>query len=365
MSCNKCNDNKLQRPDKSVDLGCGLEPISILTNEQALISPSTTSNVVSPTEAVRNISNVVKDISRRFGKVQPGIFFPDQAAEELNVGVGFAFDELEENLEKVSKEITKRKQELDSKVRDKSKVANNTPFTSGSKGSNIRLPGIPEPERDGDQCGPLFDLNQPPFGVDWVNPIAASGLVTDPFCRINIGCSFCDFPGDLNIPPFPGIPVCGFTPPTSEICGFDFIDPLATARQLLGSFSMFFTQLGAFSYGFFDLAGLVQGFLGNCIMRILNCLGKVIGDIDVTTGLEIHMARIKEQITVATATVTSGIAKIITMISAIQAVITGAISEIFKFIEDVLSLCDPCKLVSAIANPATLPEFPTFGGLLD
>ena len=128
---------------------------------------------------------------------------------------------------------------------------------------------------------------------------------------------------------------------------------------------MFFTQMGAFAYGFFDLGGLVQGFLGNCIMRILNCLGKVVGDIDLTTGLEIHMARVRQQIVTATATITSGIAKIISMIAAIQAVITAAISEIFKFIQDVLSLCDPCKLVSAIANPATLPEFPTFGGLLD
>ena len=128
---------------------------------------------------------------------------------------------------------------------------------------------------------------------------------------------------------------------------------------------MFFTQLGAFAYGFFDLGGLVQGFLGNCIMRILNCLGKVVGDIDLTTGLEIHMAKAREQIVTATATVTSGIAKVITMIAAIQAVITAAISEIFKFVEDVLSLCDPCKIVAAIANPATLPEFPTFGGLLD
>ena len=353
MSCNKCNSDKLVRPDKSIDLGCGVEPISTISDEQALVGPSTTTTIVSPTDAVRNISNVVKDVSRRFGKVQPGIFFPEEAANELNVGIGFAFDELEENLVKVSNEITRRKEELDSKVREKAQVPSGT-----------RLPGQPEPERDGDQCGPLLDII-PPFGVDWVNPLAASGLVTDPFCRINIGCSFCDFPGDINIPPFPGIPVCGFTPPKAEICGFDFIDPLATARQLLGAFSMFFTQLGAFAYGFFDLGGLVQGFLGNCIMRILNCLSKVVGDIDVTTGLEIHMARAREQITTATATITSGIAKVISMISAIQAVITGALSEIFKFIQDVLSLCDPCKLVAAIANPATLPEFPTFGGLLD
>jgi len=362
MSCNKCNSDKLIVPDKSIDLGCGVGEISTLTDEQALVSPSTT-NVVSASDAVRNISNAVKDVSRRFGKVQPGIFFPESAADKLNVDIGFAFDELEENLIKVSKEITKRKQDLDSRVREKSKVPGNKPFEG--KGDNIRLPGVPEPERNGDQCGPLFDLNVPPFGVDWVNPIAASGLVTDPFCRINIGCSFCDFPGDLNIPPFPGIPVCGFTPPKAEICGFDFIDPLATARQLLGAFSMFFTQLGAFAYGFFDLGGLVQGFLGNCIMRILNCLGKVVGDIDLTTGLEIHMAKAREQIVTATAIVTSGIAKVVAMIAAIQAVISAAISEIFKFIQDVLSLCDPCKLVSAIANPATLPEFPTFGGLLD
>tara|TARA_R110001592_G_scaffold263589_2_gene528895 strand:+ start:6012 stop:7076 length:1065 start_codon:yes stop_codon:yes gene_type:complete len=353
MSCNKCNSDKLVVPDKSLDLGCGVEPISTLSVEQSLVTPSTVTTI-SPTDAVRNISNVVKDVSRRFGKVQPGIFFPEESANELNVNIGFAFDELEENLVKVSNEITKRKEDLDGRVRDKAKVP-----------SDIRVPGVIEPERDGDQCGPLFDLNVPPFGVDWVNPLAASGLVTDPFCRINIGCSFCDFPGDLNIPPFPGIPVCGFTPPKSEICGFDFIDPLATARQLLGAFSMFFTQLGAFAYGFFDLGGLVQGFLGNCIMRILNCLGKVVGDIDLTTGLEIHMAKAREQIVSATAIVTSGIAKIISMIAAIQAVITSAISEIFKFVQDVLSLCDPCKLVSAIANPATLPEFPTFGGLLD
>lgn len=359
MSCNKCNDDKLKRDDKSLDLGCGVESISTLTDEQSLIGPTTTANVVSPTAAVRNISNLVKDVSRRFGKVTPGIFFPEDSAKELNVGIGFAFDELEENLVQVSKEIAKRKEDLDARVREKANIPAN------SKGNNIRLPGVPEPERDGDQCGPLFDLNVPPFGVDWVNPLAASGLVTDPFCRINIGCSFCDFPGDLNIPPFPGIPVCGFTPPKSEICGFDFIDPLATARELLGAFSMFFTQMGAFAYGFFDLGGLVQGFLGNCIMRILNCLGKVVGDIDLTTGLEIHMARVRQQIVTATATITSGIAKIISMIAAIQAVITAAISEIFKFIQDVLSLCDPCKLVSAIANPATLPEFPTFGGLLD
>jgi len=357
MSCNKCNDDNLKRDDRSLDLGCGVEPISPLTDEQSLIGATTTSNVVSPTAAVRNISNLVKDVSRRFGKVTPGIFFPEAAANELNVGVGFAFDELEENLVQVSKEIAKRKEDLDSRVREKANIP--------GKGNNIRLPGVPEPERDGEQCGPLFDLNVPPFGVDWVNPLAASGLVTDPFCRINIGCSFCDFPGDLNIPPFPGIPVCGFTPPKAEICGFDFIDPLATARELLGAFSMFFTQMGAFAYGFFDLGGLVQGFLGNCIMRILNCLGKVIGDIDLTTGLEIHMARVRQQIVTATATITSGIAKIISMIAAIQAVITAAISEIFKFVQDVLSLCDPCKLVSAIANPATLPEFPTFGGLLD
>ena len=363
MSCNKCNSEKLERPDKSIDLGCGVDDISILTDEQALVGPATTTTIVSPTDAVRNISNVVKDVSKRFGKVQPGIFFPKEAADELNVDIGFAFDELEENLVKVSNEISRRKEELDKKVRDKSKVLGNKPFKG--KGDNIRIPGVPEPERDGDQCGPLFDLDVPPFGVDWVNPLAASGLVTDPFCRINIGCSFCDFPGDLNIPPFPGIPVCGFTAPKAEICGFDFIDPLATARQLLGAFSMFFTQLGAFAYGFFDLGGLIQGFLGNCIMRILNCLGKVVGDLDLTTGLEIHMAKAREQIVTATATVTSGIAKVIAMIAAIQAVITAAISEIFKFIEDILALCDPCKLVAAIANPATLPEFPSFGGLLD
>ncbi|HCT53866.1 MAG TPA: hypothetical protein DF712_15560, partial [Balneola sp.] len=83
MSCNKCNSEKLERPDKSIDLGCGVDDISILTDEQALVGPATTTTIVSPTDAVRNISNVVKDVSKRFGKVQPGIFFPKEAADEL------------------------------------------------------------------------------------------------------------------------------------------------------------------------------------------------------------------------------------------------------------------------------------------
>ena len=106
MSCNKCNDDKLQRNDRSIDLGCGLQPIQTLTDDQALIAPSTTANIVSPASAVRNISNLVKDVSRRFGKVTPGIFFPEKAADELNLGIGFAFDELEENLIKYVKRTT-------------------------------------------------------------------------------------------------------------------------------------------------------------------------------------------------------------------------------------------------------------------
>ena len=100
-------------------------------------------------------------------------------------------------------------------------------------------------------------------------------------------------------------------------------------------------------------------------MRILNCLSKFFADLNFDLGLNNIGSKTRETIAVTSAVLIGTFAKLNTIFITIQEIIKGAVFELFRFIQDVLSLCDPCKLTQAITNPATIPEIPSFGGLLD
>ena len=88
-------------------------------------------------------------------------------------------------------------------------------------------------------------------------------------------------------------------------------------------------------------------------------------DLNFDQALNTIGSKVRESIDATSAVVVGTFAKINTMFITIQEIIRSAVFELFRFIQDILSLCDPCKLVEAIANPSTLPEIPSLGGLLD
>ncbi|HAW81265.1 MAG TPA: hypothetical protein DCX27_17120 [Balneola sp.] len=340
MACEDC-ENKF--PDRTVDQNCsdGIGDAGLVSNQESAVAPTTIGlDGIVGVQAISSVSNVVRNISKRFGKVQPGIYLTDEQANSLNLEIGVIFEDLESNMESIVNQITQRSEELNNHVKNKS-----------------------------DDCKNLFDgfEIEVPFGMDWMNPIAFStkpklGVGT---CRINLGCQFCDFPGDINIPPFPGIPSCNFVEEFDEICGADFLNPFATVQNVVNGFQLFTTQVGQFAYAFFDLVNLATGFLGRCIMRILNCLGKFFADLNFDQALNTIGARTRETLAATNAILLSTFAKLNTIFITIQEIIKSALFELFRFIQDVLTLCDPCKLTQAILNPATIPEIPSFGGLLD
>jgi len=329
MACEDC-ENKF--PDRTVDQNCS-DGTGLLGNEESAVGPTTVG-----LDAISYVSNAVRNIGKRFGKVQPGIYLTDEQADGLNLEIGVIFDDLESNLENIVNEITQRSEEINQRVQNKS-----------------------------DDCENIFDGFEIkiPFGMDWVNPLSFSTLLKVGNCRLNLGCQFCDFPGDINIPPFPGIPSCNFIEEFDDICGVEFLNPFATVQNVVNGFQLFATQVGQFAYAFFDLVNLATGFLGRCIMRILNCLSKFFADLNFDLGLNNIGSKTRETIAATSAVLIGAFAKLNTIFITIQEIIKGAVFELFRFIQDVLSLCDPCKLTQAITNPATIPEIPSFGGLLD
>ena len=341
MTCEDC-ENKF--PDRTVNKNCsdGINDAVLGNIADAAVGPVTPSGRIG-TEAISYVSNAVRNVSKRFGKVQPGIYLTDEQALSLNKEVGVIFDDLENNLNDVVKEIEKRSEEINNQVINTS-----------------------------DDCENIFDgfELEPPFGMDHINPIGFSTLLKVGTCRLNIGCAFCDIPGDINIPPFPGIPSCNFLDEdfyknNDAICGIEFLNPFAAIQDIINGFQLFALKVGQFSYAFFDLVNLANGFLGRCIMRILNCLLKFFADLNFDEALNTIGSKVRETIDATTAVVVGTFAKINTIFITIQEIITSAVFELFRFIQDVLNLCDPCKLVEAIANPSTLPEIPSLGGLLD
>jgi len=369
MTCEDC-ENKV--PDRTVDNNCsdGINDAILGKISDAAVGPVSTgagnrggltADAASP---ISYISNAVRNISKRFGKVQPGIYMTDEQAQSMNTDVSVIFDDLEENLSKLVVRIEKRTQDINNQVVDKYTEVLKNSNGNNSNGNNSN--GNNSNGNNSSNCENLFDGFdiEIPFGMDWVNPIGFSTLLKFGTCRLDLGCGFCDFPGDINIPPFPGIPSCNFLV-EDDICGVGFLNPFATIQNVVNGFQLFVQQVGQFAYGFFDLLNLATGFLGRCIMRILNCLSKFFADMTLDLGLNTFGAKIRETISTTTAIVTGALAKLNIIFITIQEIIKSAVLELFRFINDILSLCDPCKLVQAIANPATLPEIPTFGGLLD
>jgi len=335
MACEDC-ENKI--PDRTVDKNCsdGINDAILGKISDAAVGPVSirvSGTPVIGTEAISHVSNAVRNVSKRFGKVQPGIYLTDEQSLSLNTEVGVIFDDLEENLNNVVKEIEKRSEEINNQV------INNS-----------------------DDCENIFDgfELEVPFGLDHINPIGFSTLLKVGTCRLNLGCAFCDFPGDLNIPPFPGIPSCNFLV-EDDICGVGFLNPFATIQNVVNAFQLFATQVGQFAYAFFDLVNLATGFLGRCIMRILTCLTKFLGNLNFDQALNTIGSKVRETINATSAIVVGTFAKLNTIFITILEIIRAAVFELFRFIQDILSLCDPCKLVEAIADPSTLPEIPSFG----
>ena len=81
----------------------------------AAVGPVTPSGRIG-TEAISYVSNAVRNVSKRFGKVQPGIYLTDEQALSLNKEVGVIFDDLEDNLNDVVKEIEKRSEDINNQV---------------------------------------------------------------------------------------------------------------------------------------------------------------------------------------------------------------------------------------------------------
>mgnify|MGYP003653107883 CR=1 FL=1 len=344
MACEDC-ENKI--PDRTVDKNCsdGINDVILGKISDAAVGPvsfgptdvTRRSNPDIAIASIKHVSNAVRNISKRFGKVQPGIYITDREAQQasgLNTEMGIIFDDLENNLEIIVNNIAERTAVINEQVKNKS-----------------------------DDCENIFDGFQleTPFGMDWVNPIAFSTKLKVGTCRLDLGCQFCDFPGDLTLPPFPGIPSCNFIEDFDDICGVEFLNPFTTAQNIINGFQLFATQVGQFAYAATDLVGLATGFLGTCIMRILNCLSKFFADLNFDLAMPVIGSKIRETILATSAAVVSVFARINTVFITIMEIIKAAISELFRFIDDILSLCDPCKLTEAILNPATLPEIPSFG----
>jgi len=353
MTCKDCQN---EIPDRTIDLGCGGEPLDLNTAEQISVAP-TTANINSlditkiekPQSAIRFVSNAVKDISVRFGRVQPGIYVTDEQSQALNTEIGVIFEDLEDSLSDIITQMADREKEINDEIQKQL-----------SEQAQLRA----RTDINNECENPFGNELIPPVSLDWVNPITGSTKLKVGSCRFNTGCQFCDFPGDFNIPPFPGIPTCNFTLVKDDICGFEFLNPFATVQNVISGFQMFLTQLDSFAYAFFDLASLVAGFLGRCITRILNCVTKAFADQDFGLALPTIAAPFREQLSSTNALMSSALVKMNVIVTTVLQIINTAVSELFKFIDDVLSLCDPCTLVEAITNPASLPEIPSFGGLL-
>lgn len=351
MTCKDCQ-NESHFPDKTQNLDCvSLE--SVADNRDVIgVGPTSLNRTDTSFSASSYVRNLVRDLSRRFGKVQPGILFEDSDTAQLGLDINEIFEELDDNLQKVVDHINKREKEINNEIQDKLKES--TCSSSGCEDCDFEKP-----------CENAFDGFQiPPVGMDWINPITPSVLLKVGECRINFGCKLCDLPGDINIPAFPGIPTCNFVPVKSCLCGFDFINPFATAINILNGFQLFATQLGQFAYSFFDIGNLLTGFLGRCIMRILECLGNFLGDFSFYKSINQIGAKVREQIASTTATINAAFAKIKAIVKSVETIIITAINELFKFIQAILDLCDPCKLVQAVTNPASVPELISQGSSL-
>jgi len=355
MSCKDCQNNV---PDRTIDLGCRDDVLSTNTLEQIAVGPSSSINdliqqgkisiskIDRPLDAVKYVSSAVKDISVRFGKVQPGLYYTEEDAKSLNEQVGVVFDDIEKGLTNIIDQMAEREKEINDYVTDQLK--------NSSLGKTIE--NISEP------CEDIFDgfeFNSPV--LDWENPIANSPTLKVGTCRLVTGCQFCDFPGDINIPPFPGIPSCNFTPVKSSLCGFEFFDPIATITNVVNGFQLFATEVGSFAYAFVDLANLATGFLGRCIIRILNCFTSYFTGQNLTTQANLLTSNIREQIAATSAYMNARAAQISTVLATIRNIVQSAVNELFRFLSEILNMCDPCKIVEAVSNPASLPQLPNFG----
>jgi len=353
MTCKDCQN---EIPDRTIDLGCGGEPLDLNTAEQISVAPTASginsldiNKIEKPQSAIRFVSNAVKDISVRFGRVQPGIYVTDEQSQALNNEIGVIFQDLEDSLSNIITQMADREKEINDEIQkqisEQAQTRSRTDINSG--------------------CENLFGNKLiPPASLDWINPITGSTKLKIGSCRFVTGCQFCDFPGDFNIPPFPGIPTCNFTLVKDDICGLEFLNPFATVQNVINGFQLFLTELDTFRYAFFDLASLATGFLGRCITRILNCVSKTFADQDFSSALDTIAAPFREQLLASTTLTSTALTKMNVIVTTIQQIVNTAVGELFKFIDDVLNLCDPCAVVESITNPASLPEIPSFGGLL-
>lgn len=353
MDCKDCQNDI---PDRTIDLGCGREPLEINTPEEIAVSPTVSdlssidqTKINRPQSGIRFVANAVKDISVRFGKVQPGLFLTDEQSQALNKEIGVIFEDLENTMTKLIDQMKEREEQINNEVQNKLSEQAQTKYTSS----------LPSPCEN-----PFGNFLTPPAALDWVNPITGSTKLKIGTCRFISGCQFCDFPGDFNIPPFPGIPTCNFTLIKDDICGAEYLNPFSTVQGVIQGFQLFFTELDQFRYAFFDLASLATGFLGRCIMRIQNCVSKTFADQDFTSALNAISAPLREQLPASNVFTSSAFVKMSVIFETVQAIIATSVSELFRFIDETLNLCDPCAAVEAITNPASLPEIPSFGGLL-
>jgi len=340
MTCKDCQ-NENQFPDRTIDQNCTPLDINLENKDVLGIGPSLPTGY----DGFGYIKNLVRDLSVRFGKIKPGIIFEEQDAADLGLEITEIFDDIEDALVRANQQLESRKEEISNEIQ--AKLKDYSCDDSGCGSCDFEKP-----------CNSVWDaVNlKTPAILDHINPIAFSTLIKVGTCRINLGCSFCDFPGDLNIPAFPGIPTCSFVPVKSCLCGFDYIDPFATVRNAISGMQMFTTQLGQFAYSFFDIFNVLNGFLTRCIIRIMNCVGIWMGDFDFGKSIALLGAKVREQIGTSIAIVNGSLAKINAVVNLIESLIMSIVAAIYLFIDLLLELCDPCKLVAVLLNPASFAE---------
>ena len=269
------------------------------------------------------VSNLIRDVSTRFGGTTSGIIING----EIITG------------------------DLETELNDIIDAMNDRFYTISDFHEDSYDPNFEMPEPD--DCG-LSDA-----GLDHYNPIKPSTLDKTGKCRINFGCQLCEFPGDITIPPFPGLPAFNFPDLTKDICGIpDFMYTLSQLRSFIGGFKMFFRSIGAFAYAVVDLTAMLSAVLGRCIVRILMCLARAIGDLNWDLGLLQLGSEVRETIIATSAMMAGAFAAIEAAIMAVMAIVQGILQEVMRIIDLILGLCDPCKAIAFLSAPsAIIPRF--------
>ena len=281
------------------------------------------SGSLNPQESIDYVSNLIREVSTRFGGTTAGIILNGEIITQ----------DLQDQLNDI---VTAMEDRIDS-VSD---------FHADSYDPEFEVPDAND--------GGLSDV-----ALDHYNPIKKSTVNKTGKCRINFGCQLCEFPGDITIPPFPGLPAFNFPDLTKEICGIpDFMYTLSQLRSFVAGFKMFFRSIGAFTYAVVDLTAMLAAVLGRCIVRILMCLSRALGDLNWDLGMLELGAEVREAIIATSAMIAGAFAALEAVVTAIMLIVQGILNEIMRIIDLILGLCDPCKAISFLANPsAIIPRF--------